>query len=162
VYIIPEGGTNELALKGCAEIISEVRGDFDVLCCSAGTGGTAAGLLCGLNGSKNMLVFSALKGDFLKHEIDALTQRCSGKAYENWTLQTDYHFGGYAKTKPELFAFIADFEKQFNIPLEPVYTGKMFFGLFDLIRKNYFPKGTRIMAVHTGGLQGKAGFQQEF
>jgi 1-aminocyclopropane-1-carboxylate deaminase/D-cysteine desulfhydrase-like pyridoxal-dependent ACC family enzyme len=77
-------------------------------------------------------------------------------------LQTDYHFGGYAKTKPELFAFMQDFEQQFRIPLEPVYTGKMFFGLFDLIGKNYFPAGTKIVALHTGGLQGNAGFAKEF
>ncbi|MFC5270651.1 1-aminocyclopropane-1-carboxylate deaminase/D-cysteine desulfhydrase [Adhaeribacter terreus] len=162
VYIIPEGGTNALALKGCTEIIAEIQQNFDVLCCSAGTGGTAAGLLCGLNNEKSMLVFSALKGDFLKDEIEILTQLCGGKTYRNWTLQTDYHFGGYAKTKPELFAFMQDFELQFQIPLEPVYTGKMFFGLFDLIRKNHFPAGTKILAVHTGGLQGNAGFKQEF
>ena len=161
-YIIPEGGTNALALKGCAEIIPEIKEDFDVLCCAAGTGGTAAGLLCGLDGRKQMLVFPALKGDFLKAEIDTLTQLCSGKTYENWRLETAYHFGGYAKTKPELFAFMQDFERQFQIPLEPVYTAKMFFGLFELIRKNHFPPGTTIMALHTGGLQGRAGFAKEF
>ncbi|MBK0404361.1 1-aminocyclopropane-1-carboxylate deaminase/D-cysteine desulfhydrase [Adhaeribacter sp. BT258] len=161
-YLIPEGGTNALALKGCTEIISEIKVDFDVLCCAAGTGGTAAGLLCGLNGSKALLAFSALKGDFLQQEIDAFTQICSGRTYRNWHLQTAYHFGGYAKTKPELFAFIQEFEQQFQIPLEPVYTAKMFFGLFELIRQNHFPAGTKIMALHTGGLQGNAGFKKEF
>jgi len=162
VYIIPEGGTTVFALKGCAEIIPEIQEDFDVLCCSAGTGGTAAGLLCGLNSTKQMLVLSALKGDFLKAEIDTLTQMTTGKTYQNWTLQTDFHFGGYAKTKPELFAFIQDFEMQFQISLEPVYTGKMFFGLFQLIREDHVKPGTSIMAIHTGGLQGNAGFKKEF
>ena len=162
VYIIPEGGTNTLALKGCAEIINDMQQEFDVLCCSAGTGGTAAGLLCGLNGNKQTHVFSALKGNFLKAEIDALTQLGCGKTFRNWVLQTDYAFSGYAKTKPQLFAFMKDFEQQFQIPLEPVYTGKMFFGLFDLIGKDYFPVSSKLLAVHTGGLQGNAGFGREF
>lgn len=157
-YLIPEGGTNCLALQGCAEMIAEIREPFDVLCCAAGTGGTSAGLLAGLNGKKELLAFSALKGDFLTAEINQLTQKCYGKTYQNWQLQTDYHFGGYAKIKPELLRFISDFEARFQIPLEPVYTGKMFFGLFDLIAKDHFPKGSNLMAVHTGGLQGKAGF----
>ena len=157
-YLIPEGGTNCLALKGCAEVISEIQEPFDVLCCAAGTGGTSAGLLAGLNGEKQLLAFSALKGNFLHPEIDSLTQKCYGKTYKNWQLQTDYHFGGYAKTKSELFDFMQDFEAQFQILLEPVYTAKMFFGLFDLIRKDHFPKGTNIVAIHTGGLQGNTGF----
>lgn len=157
-YLIPEGGTNNYALPGCAEIIAEIQEPYDVLCCSAGTGGTAAGLLTGLNRSKALLVFSALKGDFLKSEINQLTTCYNGKVYENWQLQTDYPFGGYAKVKPDLITFIRDFEQEFQIPLEPVYTGKMFYGLFDLIRKNYFRPGTTVMAIHTGGLQGRAGF----
>ena len=162
IYLIPEGGTNNFALRGCAEIISEKEEDFDVLCCSAGTGGTAAGLLIGLNGTKKMLVFSALKGDFLRAEINQLTTSYNGRIYTNWQLQTDYHFGGYAKTKPEIFSFMQDFEQQFGILLEPVYTGKMFFGLFDLIRKDHFKPGTTIMAIHTGGLQGRGGFSGHF
>jgi 1-aminocyclopropane-1-carboxylate deaminase/D-cysteine desulfhydrase-like pyridoxal-dependent ACC family enzyme len=159
-YFIPEGGTNNLALKGCAEIVSEINQPFDIICCSAGTGGTAAGLLIGLENQKQLLVFSALKGDFLVNEINGLTQQYNGKTYPNWTLQNEYHFGGYAKVKPELLAFMQGFQSQFNIPLEPIYTGKMFFGLFELIHKNYFKPGTKILAIHTGGLQGLAGFQE--
>lgn len=157
-YLIPEGGTNCLALQGCAEIIPDLTESFDLICCAAGTGGTSAGLLAGLNGTKQLLAFSALKGDFLFQEINELTEKCYGKTFQNWQLQTDYPFGGYAKTKPELFEFIRHFEQQFAIPLEPVYTGKMFFGLFDLIAKDHFVPGTKIMALHTGGLQGRAGF----
>lgn len=160
-YLIPEGGTNDLALKGCVEMVAEIKTPFDVLCSSAGTGGTAAGLLIGLDGEKELLVFSSLKGDFLTAEINGLTQTFNGKTYRNWRLETDYHFGGYAKVKPELLTFIRDFHSDFGIPLEPVYTGKLFFGLFDLIQQDRFAPGTRIMAIHSGGLQGLAGFKEQ-
>lgn len=160
-YMLPEGGTNLLAVKGCAEIIEDISIDYDYICCAAGTGGTAAGIVAGLAGKKQVLVFPALKGgEFLQQEIAELALSYSGYKYNNWQLITNYHFGGYAKVKPELLAFIQDFRQRYNIPLEPVYTGKMMYGLFDLIRQGYFPKGSRIVAVHTGGLQGNAGFKE--
>ncbi|MBB6609958.1 1-aminocyclopropane-1-carboxylate deaminase/D-cysteine desulfhydrase [Pontibacter sp. Tf4] len=160
-YLVPEGGTNLLAVKGCTEIIEDISIDFDVICCASGTGGTIAGLIAGLRGEKQVLGFPALKGgEFLKEEIAQLVYNYSGHNYSNWQLITDYHFGGYARVKPELLAFIRAFHEQHQIPLEPVYTGKLFFGLFDLISKSYFPKGTRIVAIHTGGLQGNAGFKE--
>ncbi|MEJ8758659.1 pyridoxal-phosphate dependent enzyme [Pontibacter sp. H259] len=160
-YIVPEGGTNQLAVKGCTEIIEDIPIDFDVICCASGTGGTIAGLIAGLAGEKQVLGFPALKGgEFLKEEIEQLVYDYIGQHYSNWQLITDYHFGGYAKVKPELLQFIQAFQEQHQIPLEPVYTGKMFYGLFDLISKGYFPKSTRIIVVHTGGLQGNAGFKE--
>ncbi|MDX5419435.1 MAG: 1-aminocyclopropane-1-carboxylate deaminase/D-cysteine desulfhydrase, partial [Hymenobacteraceae bacterium] len=99
-------------------------------------------------------------GEFLMEEIEQLIERYNGKHYGNWQLITDYHFGGYAKVKPELLEFIREFQQQHGVPLEPVYTGKMFYGLIDLIRKGYFPRGSRIVAIHTGGLQGNAGFRE--
>jgi 1-aminocyclopropane-1-carboxylate deaminase len=160
-YIVPEGGTNQLAVKGCTEILDDIDVDFDVICCASGTGGTIAGLIAGLSGEKQVLGFPALKGgDFLKDEIAQLVYNYSGQHYSNWQLITDYHFGGYAKVKPELLEFNHQFQEQHNIPLEPVYTGKLFFGLFDLISQGYFTRGTRIIAVHTGGLQGNAGFKE--
>ncbi|NDK56851.1 1-aminocyclopropane-1-carboxylate deaminase/D-cysteine desulfhydrase [Pontibacter fetidus] len=160
-YLVPEGGTNQLAVKGCTEILEDVTIDFDVICCASGTGGTIAGVIAGLKGEKQVLGFPALKGgDFLKEEIEQLVYNYSGAYYSNWQLITDYHFGGYAKVKPELLHFIQEFQKQHHIPLEPVYTGKLFYGLFDLISKGYFPEGTRIVAIHTGGLQGNAGFKE--
>ncbi|MBC5775993.1 1-aminocyclopropane-1-carboxylate deaminase/D-cysteine desulfhydrase [Pontibacter sp. KCTC 32443] len=160
-YIVPEGGTNQLAVKGCTEIIEDIPIDFDVICCASGTGGTIAGIIAGLAGERQVLGFPALKGGaFLKEEIEQLVYTYSGQHYQNWQLITDYHFGGYAKIKPELLEFIREFQEQHQIPLEPVYTGKMFYGIFDLISKGYFPKGTRIVAVHTGGLQGNAGFAE--
>ncbi|KYG83416.1 1-aminocyclopropane-1-carboxylate deaminase/D-cysteine desulfhydrase [Roseivirga echinicomitans] len=157
-YILPEGGTNGLAIKGCVEIISEVDQDFDVITCPVGTGGTVSGLIAGLNGTKRVIGFSALKGDFLKDEVYTLLEEVGTENLRNWSIQTDYHFGGYAKVKPDLISFIQEFERAHNIPLEPIYTGKMFYGLFDMIRNDFFEKGTVIMALHTGGLQGNAGF----
>ena len=160
-YIIPEGGTNTLAVKGCTEIVSDIPIDFDYICCASGTGGTLAGIIAGLGGKKQVLGFPALKGgDFLRAEIEQLIRGYNGEYYNNWQLITDYHFGGYAKVKPELLDFIRSFQQEHGLPLEPVYTGKMFYGLVDLIQKGYFPAGSRIVAVHTGGLQGNAGFKE--
>jgi 1-aminocyclopropane-1-carboxylate deaminase len=160
-YIIPEGGTNSLAVRGCVEIVQDIKNDFDYICCAVGTGGTIAGIIAGLEGDKKVLGFPALKGgDFLQPEIEQLVQNYSEKRFNNWELITNYHFGGYAKVKPELIEFIKYFQKQFQIPLEPVYTGKMFYGIFDLIQQEYFPAGSRIIAVHTGGLQGNAGVRE--
>lgn len=157
-YMLPEGGTNELAVKGCEEVITEIDQDFDIITCPVGTGGTFSGLISGLNGQKKVLGFSSLKGNFLQNEVEQLLLTYSASTYANWVVNSEYHFGGYAKVKPDLIRFILEFEDTCNIPLEPIYTGKMFYGLFDLIDKDFFEKGTTIMALHTGGLQGNAGF----
>ena len=97
-------------------------------------------------------------GDFLSDEIQDFLRQAGTEAAAHWQLNSDYHFGGYAKTSAELWAFIEQFKIDFNIPLDGVYTGKMFYGLFDLIKKGHFPKGSTIVAIHTGGLQGNQGF----
>ena len=149
-YIIPEGGTNSLAIQGCKEILSEQdRQNYDVICCAVGTGGTITGLIESSHFNQNILGFSALKGDFLTHDVAHLT------AKKNWKIIDEYCCGGYAKTSAQLIEFIQLFEKQYQIPLEPIYTGKMLFGIFDLIEKAYFPPHTRILAIHSGGLQGR-------
>lgn len=153
-YLIPEGGTNELAVKGCAEFATQLssEADFDYLCLPVGTGGTIAGLAEGLNESKKIIGFPALKGaDFLETEIRKYTPK------KNWQLVYDYHFGGYAKVNKELTEFMDQFEKEFNVPLDPIYTSKMMFGIMNLIKKKYFEPDSEILVVHTGGLQGKAG-----
>ena len=150
-YLIPEGGTNELAIKGCEEILTGIDNEFDYICCSVGTGGTISGLINSSKRHQKILGFSALKGGFLKKEITNFT----GKL--NWELVTDYHFGGYAKMTNQLVEFINDFKSNSKIQLDPVYTGKMVFGISDLIQKKYFPKGSKILAIHTGGLQGIRG-----
>lgn len=161
VYILPEGGTNPLAVKGCAEIVRDISISYSHICCSMGTGGTLAGIVAGLAGEHQAIGFPALKGgEFLQEEVEELVQTYNGQHYSNWQLITDYHFGGYAKVKPELLAFMERFKQQHHIQLEPIYTGKMMYGLFDLIQKGDFPQGSCVVAVHTGGLQGNAGFKE--
>jgi len=150
-YLIPEGGTNPLAVKGCEEILSESDKTFDYICCAVGTGGTISGLINCSKPSQQILGFPALKGDFLKEDIGKFVHKT------NWKLIIDYHFGGFAKINDALISFINEFKKTYHIPLDPIYTGKMMFGLFDLIRNGYFPKGSKILAIHTGGLQGVEG-----
>jgi len=158
-YLLPEGGSNLLALKGCAEIIDEIDTDFDVVCVACGTGATLAGLISNLPDKQQATGFAVLKGaDFITTDVKSLLQQANIRPTSTWQVNTDYHFGGYAKTDQALWDFIAQFKKDFDIELDAVYTGKMFYGLFDLINNGYFKPGTRIVAIHTGGLQGNKGF----
>ncbi|WP_091430873.1 1-aminocyclopropane-1-carboxylate deaminase/D-cysteine desulfhydrase [Flavobacterium degerlachei] len=150
-YLIPEGGTNELAIKGCQEILTEEDSDFDFVCCSVGTGGTISGIINSALPHQKVLGFPALKGDFLKDEIRIFVQS------ENWDLITDYHFGGYGKVNQDLITFINQFYDENKIPLDPIYTGKMIFGVIDRIHKGYFPAQSKILLIHTGGIQGIKG-----
>ena len=150
-YLIPEGGTNELAIKGCEEILTKSDAEFDYICCAIGTGGTISGIINSLLPHQKVLGFPALKGDFLKEEI------CNFVQNQNWELITDYHFGGYGKVNEDLITFINRFYADYQVPLDPIYTGKMVFGVIDLIQKNYFPTKSKILLIHTGGLQGIQG-----
>lgn len=150
-YLVPEGGTNKYAIKGCEEILTEEDASFDYVCLAAGTGGTISGIINSALPHQKVLGFPALKGDFLKDEIRKFARS------ENWDLVTDYHFGGYGKVNEELVQFINRFYKVTQVPLDPVYTGKMVFGVMDLIHKNYFPDNAKILLIHTGGLQGIQG-----
>ena len=150
-YHIPEGGTNALAIKGCQEILTEGDVDFDFVCCSIGTGGTISGIINTILPHQKVLGFPSLKGDFLKDEIRNFVQN------QNWELITDYHFGGYGKVNEELITFINQFYNENKIPIDPIYTGKMVFGVIDLIHKNYFPAKSKILLIHTGGIQGIQG-----
>ena len=151
-YMIPEGGSNEFAVKGVAEFSKQLDIDFNYLCCPVGTGGTVAGFISGLDIQKQIIGFSSLKGgDFLKQEVEQYV----GTDKSNWRIETNYHFGGYGKQTQILLNFIRSFETLHHIPLEQVYTGKMMFGIFDLIQKKYFKSGSTILAIHTGGLQGR-------
>ena len=149
-FIIPEGGSNALAIQGTQEILSpDDLENYDVICCAVGTGGTLAGIIESSSEQQHVLGFSALKGDFLKHDIQQWTDK------SNWSLTDAYCCGGYAKITPKLLQFMQQFEQQHHIPLEHIYTGKMMMGLLDLIQYHHFPAHTRILAIHTGGLQGK-------
>lgn len=150
-YLVPEGGTNELAIKGCEEIILEEDTKFDFICCAVGTGGTISGIINSAFEHQKIIGFPALKGDFLSNDIRKFVTR------DNWHLILEYHFGGYGKTKEELISFLNQFYGQTAIPLDPIYTGKMMFGIIDLIEKDYFPNNSKILAIHTGGLQGVIG-----
>ena len=153
-YLIPEGGTTDLALKGIQEMTMEVEEILsqkpDYYTVAAGTGGTAAGILSARN---NVLAFSALKGGgFLDEDIKNLIPE--NETSGHLTLLTDYHFGGYGKWTQQLLDFISEFKLKHGIQLEQVYTAKMFYGLYNLIKQDFFEPGTVIVAVHTGGLQG--------
>lgn len=147
-FLIPEGGTNHLAVKGCEEILDDVKQNFDYICCPVGTGGTISGLINSSHSGQKIIGFPALKGDFLKEEITKFVTK------SNWELSSDYHFGGYAKINDDLIQFMNQFKYAHKIPLDPIYTGKMMFGIYDLISKGYFKKDAKILAIHTGGLQG--------
>jgi 1-aminocyclopropane-1-carboxylate deaminase/D-cysteine desulfhydrase-like pyridoxal-dependent ACC family enzyme len=154
--VIPEGGTTRLSLPGVAEMVYEttiqLNGKPDYYAVAAGTGGTAAGIL---KTGATVLAFSALKGgSFLEDEILTLVNEPWGQ--EKLRLFTEYHHGRYARHTPELLQFMQSFEQEHRLLLEHVYTGKMLFGLYDLMKKGYFSKGSSIVAVHTGGLQGRS------
>ena len=179
-YIMPEGGANILGAKGCAEIISDINIPFDYICCPCGTGTTLAGIVMGLKGSSKALGFAVLKGgEFLNAGINNLLTE-ETKSYSNWSINTDYHFGGYAKFNNLLLDFIGDLEQRHQISYEPIYTGKMMYGIYDLAAKGFFKKGEsrflsppfkgwaketgeriRVIALHTGGLQGLAGIEEK-
>ena len=153
--IIPEGGTEPLAVKGCLEILQSEDHDFDVICSSVGTGGTLAGLVNSSNYNQNLIGFNALNNTEIVQTIEELTNK------NNWFMENGYTFGGYAKIKPNLISFMNDFYQQYKIPLDPIYTGKMVFGIFDLIKKNKWPWGKKILIIHTGGLQGLEGMNTQ-
>jgi 1-aminocyclopropane-1-carboxylate deaminase len=154
-YWLPEGGANNLALKGIAELVDEIDIHYDTLCVACGTGATFAGLINATSAQISVLGFAALKNaGFLHADVQSLLFENS----HHWDIFLDYHFGGFAKLNSELALFMTEFERKTSIPLEPVYTGKMLYGIYDLIAKDYFKPGERIIALHTGGLQGKRGY----
>lgn len=153
VYIIPEGGTNSLAVKGCEEILSETDKIYDTIASCVGTGGTLAGLINSSWEHQSVYGFSALKGH-THQEIETYTTK------KNWKIIEDKRFGGYAKTNDELVEFINSFYRCTSIKLDPVYTGKMVFRLFEMIDQNLIAKNTKILAIHSGGLQGIDGFNR--
>lgn len=156
IYILPEGGTNEFAVKGCEEILGNHTENFDFICCAIGTGGTISGIINSSENHQETLGFPALKSaDFLIDEIKNYTSR------SNWRLIQEFHFNGYGKVNNELLDFINDFKSRFDVTLDPIYTGKMMYGIMKLIKENHFPKNTKVLAVHTGGLQGIEGMNQK-
>ena len=169
-FLIPEGGSNLLGVKGCAEMVSllwdqpDTKIDYLVLGC--GTGATLAGAVVGAGGRCKVLGISALKGaDYLNDNVLSLissfnrSQSCAGLSIGEWRIIHDYHFGGFAKIKPELVQFMDAFSIDTGIPVEPLYVGKTLFAVYDLIKTGQIPNGARIVVVHTGGLQGVRGMR---
>lgn len=155
-YLIPEGGSNLLAVKGCAEFatteLSKI--DYDYLWLPVGTGGTMAGLICGIHPNKNIIGVSVLKnGEFLNNEIKNYIEAFAGRAYHNWSLLTAYHHGGYAKATHALLSFIDEMKRLHDLPLDHVYTGKLLWAVMKEIESGMFKRGSTILALHTGGLR---------
>lgn len=160
-YFIDEGGASEEAVVGCSEIIAELTEPYDYIFCAAGTGTTAAGLLRGLNTAQlatELHIIPVLKGgDFIATEISRYEKNIS-----KLHLHTDYHFGGYAKTTPQLITFIKEFTASTGLLIDPVYTAKMFYAIYDLLSTNKLKKDAKILAIHTGGLLGMLGMKEKF
>lgn len=159
-FFIDEGGASPEAAKGCSEIVAELPPDIDHIFSACGTGTTAAGIINGMAVSHLSTRFHGIpvlkNGEFLREEIRRYTRE------KHFELHTEYDFGGYAKTTPQLIHFIKEFSAATGILIDPVYTGKMMFALFDLIGKDYFKTEEKIVAVHTGGLFGLLGMKEKF
>ena len=155
-YLIPEGGTNIFGVQGCQEILTNEDKKFDFICCSVGTGGTISGLINASKKHQKIVGFPALKGNFLSEEIKKYITKKN-----KWRLQKNYDFGGYAKHNEDLISFINSFKKETDILLDPVYTGKMVFGILDLVKNDSFEENSKILAIHTGGIQGIEGVNQK-
>ncbi|WP_339377978.1 1-aminocyclopropane-1-carboxylate deaminase/D-cysteine desulfhydrase [Calothrix sp. NIES-2100] len=166
VLIIPEGGSNLNGVRGCMEIVN--TREFDTVCLACGTGTTLAGIILSLHKSQRAIGFPVLKnGRFLAPEIDNWLRNylASGlpvadEAIASWELICDYHMGGYAKVNDELLQFSQQFTQEHDIPLDYVYTAKMFYGVMDLLKQGFFPRGDRLLLIHTGGLQGNIGMEK--
>lgn len=161
-YLIPEGGTNALAIQGTKEILQAEDSRFSHIAVAIGTGGTFSGIAASLKAHQLLLGFSSLKGEFIHQEIGSLLADHGIETMGRIQILNQYHFGGYGKHKPELLDFLHEFHKQTGVPLDPVYTGKMMFGLLDQLKINAFVPGSHILAIHTGGMQGILGFNERF
>jgi 1-aminocyclopropane-1-carboxylate deaminase len=160
-FFIDEGGASPEGVKGCSELIDELTETYDHIFCACGTGTTAAGIINGIQKHQLATQFHAVpvfkNGGFIKQEIDRFLT-----APANYELHTDYHFGGYGKADDELIKFVKNFVAETGILIEPIYTGKMLYALYDLAAKNYFKPGSRILAIHSGGIWGLLGMKDRF
>ena len=149
-YVVPEGGSNAEAVRGCRALGEELRGRADVVAVACGTGGTLAGLAAGLAAGQRALGIPVLKGGFLTDEVRALQELAFGARTGDWSLDDRFHFGGYARTTPELDAFAEDFEQRHGLPVERLYVAKLLYGLVTLAEEGAFARGTTVAAVVTG------------
>jgi 1-aminocyclopropane-1-carboxylate deaminase len=150
-FLIPEGGSNPAAVRGCAELPGEIAEPFDVICCPVGTGGTLAGIAAGLGERQRAIGFAALKGGFLTKEVAELQRQTYGKVFDNWHIEDGYHFGGYAKIPPELEQFAAEFGAEHGFEVDRIYVAKMLYGITAMMEAGRVAPGTRVVAVITTG-----------
>ncbi|AVH70429.1 1-aminocyclopropane-1-carboxylate deaminase/D-cysteine desulfhydrase [Nostoc sp. 'Lobaria pulmonaria (5183) cyanobiont'] len=174
VFIIPEGGSNLNGVRGCTEIIDRAMPTagyayaFDHICVACGTATTLAGIALSLHEGQRAIAFPVLKnGAFLAQEIETLLTNYLASdlpapysSPASWELVCDYHFGGYAKVNDELILFSQQFTQEHDVPLDYVYTAKMFYGVMDLLQQGFFRRGDSLLLVHTGGLQGNVGMEK--
>ena len=149
-YVVPEGGSNTLAVRGCRALGEELSGRADVVAVACGTGGTLAGLAAGLGPDQRALGIPVLKGGFLAADIARLQEQAFGARRGDWSLDDRFHFGGYARTTPELEAFAADFEARHGLAVERLYVAKLLYGLVVMAEEGGFASGTTVAAVVTG------------
>ncbi|MGB0294956.1 MAG: 1-aminocyclopropane-1-carboxylate deaminase/D-cysteine desulfhydrase [Flavobacteriaceae bacterium] len=154
VYVIPEGGANELAVQGCQEILTESDSDFNFIFCAAGTGTTMAGIAKSIKAPQKLIGVASLRDAGLKRRIADLSEQ------SEFELLDEYHLGGYAKINSDYIHFLNDFYRQTKVLLDPIYTGKMMYAIFDKVNFGNFDKESQILAIHTGGLQGIQGMNQ--
>ncbi len=160
-YIVPEGGADKLGIKGCEDIVTEIEIDFDYITIDCGTGATLAGMVRSLKRFQKAIGFQVLKGeDFISEEVERWNTE--HKSELNYEVNTEYHFGGYAKKNLKLIEFMRSFYTEAGIKTDPIYTAKQFYGVLDLIKKDYFPKNSKIVIVHSGGMQGLDGFEKRY
>jgi len=165
-FIVPEGGSNHLAIQGVSEVMSELaqQTEFDTLISPVGSGGTLAGIISGdhLQGNQHKILGVAVlkQAEYLKQEITKLLPT-NAKTHDNWQLLTDFHRGGYAKFSADDIARIIAFSQQAHLPFEPVYSGKMLLAFLDLLAQGYFKPNERIVLLHTGGIQGLGGMFEQ-
>ncbi|MFD5113489.1 1-aminocyclopropane-1-carboxylate deaminase/D-cysteine desulfhydrase [Streptomyces sp. NPDC058391] len=150
VYVVPEGGSNALAVLGCADLGRELRGTAGTVAVACGTGGTLAGLAAGLGTDQRAVGFPVLRGGFLDQEVRDLQRAAFGGPTGDWRLDDRFHFGGFARTSPLLDAFAEDFEDRHGLPVERLYVAKMLYGLTALVEEGAFPPGSSVAAVITG------------
>lgn len=158
-FLIPEGGANLDGMKGCKEIMDEVNLlNYDLICCACGTGTTMSGIInaCSPEELKVMGFIVVNDKSTILNNIEKFTFESQSN---NWSINTNYLLGGYAKCPSILEEFIDGFYERTNIPLDRIYTGKMFFGIYDMIFRDEIPAESRVLAIHTGGLQGNEGFE---
>lgn len=169
-YLIPEGGNNTEGIRGCTEILEGVP-FYDVVLCACGTACTYTGILASALPRQIVVGISVLKGENTllrevnKHAGDftfAPIETFNGGEINASTIINDYHFGGYARHTKELLDFKKQFENTYHIPLDYVYTAKLFYAAFDLMKKGAFKPGSRLLIVHSGGQQGNAGYEQRY